>query len=129
MAGALHWAVRPSFVAYVRDMGGEVEVVAPASEQDGEFVFPSDGEGFAGTVRFTAHGGMLAVTIDRPRIDDGRLTVADGVDRTVFAELTPTGADTWDARLSTSGAAQFGYGPYGPGTALAPVRVAPASAD
>ncbi|MGO2110611.1 MAG: HtaA domain-containing protein [Pseudoclavibacter sp.] len=82
--GELRWAVKASFVGYIRSSGGAIEVLGGARDDDGEFVFARATDGvqfdgdaprgaakFAGSVRFTAHGGMLDLTIADPEIAFG----------------------------------------------------------
>lgn len=79
--GELRWAVKASFVEYVRSNGGQIELAGGARDEDGEFAFPRGVDGlqfdgelprgtakFTGSVRFTAHGGMLDLTIANPEI-------------------------------------------------------------
>lgn len=92
--GELRWAVKGSFLDYVRSNGGTITLLGDASEEDGEYVFPRtvdgvqfDGETprgtakFGGGVRFEAHGGMLDVMISEPSIEfrerDARLVALD----------------------------------------------------
>lgn len=142
-AARLHWAIKPSFVAYIEALpDGGVELLdGVICGADGVFVFPaSEAAGeleFTGAVRFRGHQGVLDVTIREPRIEsvDGaiRVTVAVGAERVHFATATgPLLSE--DDDLSTpalaatdDGAALLG-GVYQPGTELEPFHVYGAAA-
>src|ERR1700722_13727149 len=152
---ALTWAVKASFLAYVNRMRGRITLVKPAYPAAAGFAFPhapaadraegggaapGAGEravpvgelGFTGGVAFSAHGGMLDVTLAEPVIVfDGQgalLTVAGlarpgGGTRAVIATLAdgpsaPTGETTAFVPLLTEdGSVLFG-GVYPPGEAM-----------
>ncbi|GAA4773565.1 HtaA domain-containing protein [Citricoccus nitrophenolicus] len=88
----LAWAVKESFVAYIRNSrDGQVTVEDGAGvTPDGRFLFPLEGIGqnatehqlaFRGKVRFRAHFGLLSVTLETPRLllrpDAAELAVTD----------------------------------------------------
>ncbi|MGW1547240.1 HtaA domain-containing protein [Streptomyces sp. NPDC002346] len=89
----LAWGVKASFRDYVRQAEGAMEVRGKATHGPDGFVFPAvdssqfdpvSGLGelrFEGEVHFTAHHGMLSVTVADPRIAIGPtgavLTVLD----------------------------------------------------
>lgn len=162
---ALTWTVKASFLAYVNRMRGRITLVEPAYPGAGGFAFPhapaayrdgdGDGDGaadagkrnfpvgelaFAGGVAFSAHGGMLDVTLAEPvLVVDGQgtlLTVVDmahpgGGTRVVIATLAsglPAHAEETVAfvpLLTEDGSALFGR-VYPPGEAMDPLLV-PAS--
>lgn len=84
----LTWGVKQSFVAYVESLeDGLIELVAPATRSDDEFVFTLDPDAsdfdpetqsgslqFSGSVIFTGYFGTMRVEINNPllRIADGR---------------------------------------------------------
>jgi hypothetical protein len=93
--GSLHWAVKPSFVRYVRTVAaGRCEAVDGATESAaGVFEFPlvefsEQAEGrvlsFGGGVRFSAHHGFLDVDLREleltltPQCADLRIAAAEG---------------------------------------------------
>jgi hypothetical protein len=131
--GALVWGVLESFVDYVRAVGGEVAVVAPASlDPEGRFVFPLSAEDggaarYGGAVRFEAHGGALALDIVEPwltappdrvlSIAGSRATNSEG-ERLDFAEVAPDGS----TRLSSMATVAFDFR-YRSGHPLAPVEI------
>lgn len=92
--GQLRWAIKDSFIDYVRRGGGTIELRDGALEFDGAFVFPRRADdarmeegrprgtaAFGGSVQFQAHGGMLDVVIGAPRVIFGatrsRLVITD----------------------------------------------------
>ncbi|SHN12936.1 HtaA domain-containing protein [Cryptosporangium aurantiacum] len=132
----LRWAIKRSFVDYVRRMPdgkGFVSAGAfPAGPHD--IVFPPEAAGrrtapdgtaerywtFHGDVRFSGHFGMLFVQFAEPRIDlrgeQGELSIADGSERLSLATLriapVPTDEDVelWagtEVALTESGAGLF----------------------
>lgn len=140
--GAMRWAVKESFLRYVRVIAaGEIGVVGGASEDgSGAFEWPlgkssRHGKGrelaFAGSVRFVAHGGFLDVDIRDPALrlspGGGVLSVAGSepsgrVEIATIGEATE-GAYGWPAlvpRLTDAGVAFFGD-VYPAGTELAPI--------
>jgi len=157
---ALTWAVKASFLGYVNRMRGRITLVKPAYPAAAGFAFPyapaayraeggaaapDAGEralpaaelAFTGGVAFSAHGGMLDVTLAEPVLvfdDDGTLlTVADmrrpgtGI-RAVIATLASTPPAPTDETialvplLTQDGAALFG-GVYPPGEAMDPLFI------
>jgi hypothetical protein len=160
---ALTWAVKASFLAYVSRMRGRITLVEPAYPAAAGFAFPhapvayrgeaggtapDAGEravpvgelAFTGGVAFSAHGGMLDVTLAEPvLVFDGKgtlLTVADiarpgSGTRRVIATLAcgpyaPTDETiAFVPLLTEDGSALFGS-VYPPGEALDPLFV-PAS--
>lgn len=78
----LLWGVHASFREYLQRLSdGRTEVSDGAVLlDDGRVLFPAlDGSPgrFAGAVHFTGHHGMLALTLARPQLTDGALTVDD----------------------------------------------------
>jgi hypothetical protein len=131
----LLWAIKRSFVAYVRRMPdgqgsihdgavplGEDTILFPATEATS-----ADGDTFAfrGDVRFRGHGGMLFVRVAAPVItvrgDRAELSIEDPYARAdaervplVTLQLVegpaPEGAQVWlgsDVRLTEAGAVLF----------------------
>lgn len=143
-AAELRWSIRTSFRSYVLGVGGETDVEDPAVDDGTEFRFPFDAEassdselGYRGSVRITAHEGLLNVLIADPRIHVGpeglRLTVAavDGT-RLALAGLQPSepqiadGLVRWaelPARLTPEGVAVFDFN-YPAGAELSAVTFA-----
>ncbi|WP_460774683.1 HtaA domain-containing protein [Microbacterium sp. GXF7504] len=125
----LVWGVKASLLAYVRGMGGgAVETTGVVKEPSG-FAFPgTDGDGhtFSGSVRLTAHGGIMDVTLADPAIvPDGehwQLTVAHGDGRLAVAAIDAlTDRDGFlvaSGTVMTAEGANLFAGPYGPGTPL-----------
>jgi hypothetical protein len=68
----LSWAIKDSFLAYVRRSAGTITLVAPARPGDSGFEFPqlhpaTGGQlSFGGGVACSAHGGMLDVVFAEP---------------------------------------------------------------
>lgn len=111
---ALEWGVKQSFRNYVAGSGGLTEVDGGAEQTpEGTFVFPAADEGldvadgkvsgaggFAGEVRFDAHGGMLKVRLNDLRVeigpDGGALTVDDRGVRVAVAKLNLQAAELAD---------------------------------
>lgn len=149
---ALTWGVKQSFRAYVEGAGGTIEAGAGAARAaDGGFTFAAapdssltlDPEGrlagrglFLGEVQFTAHGGMLKVSLVDPILEIGEagalLTVADHPTRTyrleaakldLAAATTEAGELTLPAALMMFGSQWLGDH-YPAGAALDPVRLA-----
>ncbi|MCU1480403.1 MAG: hypothetical protein JWQ19_1189 [Subtercola sp.] len=143
----LHWAIKSSFVAYVRGMpDGRVVLGGGAREEGGVFVFPQAGDGenraaeatpsetFTGTVLFEGHDGLMRVEFRDPAIVevDGRtvLTLADSAApdaRLTFATLD-LGPGIHSPRpgthvaLTPDGADLF-FGPYEEGTPFDDLRL------
>lgn len=145
--GVLRWAVKPSFVHYVRmiaagscDVRGGAEIGA-----DGAFEFPvlrvvesPDGWtlSFQGSVHFSAHRGYLDVNIGELCLeftpDGGALSIATSSGgRSVIANTAPARPTTADAVLRWSqlvptltqhGVAVFGD-VYPSGTELSPIDI------
>lgn len=108
--GWLTWALRPSLISYVQRSGGAVSYGAPATWTDDGFRFPAMSDGplrFAGEASLRAHGGLLAVDLVDPQVEDDRgrllLTVSNLARnrRTAFAELVETERDPKRTALST----------------------------
>lgn len=147
----LRWALRTSFRQYVKSLPDGRETVGDGArlEEDGRINFPpehaetSDGTashvlGFAGSIAFEGHAGVLDVKLHTPRIDfvvGGRSTVSvmsAGSARWVIAAFTgweDVGARVVIAepRLSWAGASVLG-GVYEAGDLLDPIEIGPADA-
>lgn len=80
--GELRWGVKESFRNYVGGSiaHGTIEVAAPATTDEAEFVFPQTahdwdpdtslgGAAYAGLVQFTGHDGALDLTIANPEVE------------------------------------------------------------
>ncbi|MES2343270.1 MAG: HtaA domain-containing protein [Pseudomonadota bacterium] len=149
---ALTWGVKQSFRAYVEGAGGTIEAGAGAARtDDGGFTFAAapdsgltldaggrlTGRGvFLGEVQFTAHGGMLKVSLVDPILEIGEagaiLTLADHPTRTYRLEAAkldlaatapdPTGGLILPAALMMFGSQWLGDH-YPAGAALDPVRL------
>lgn len=150
---ALTWGVKQSFRAYVEGAGGTIETREGAVRtDDGGFTFAAapdsaltlDAEGrltgrgiFLGEVQFTAHGGMLKVSLVDPILEIGEagavLTLADHPTRTYRLEAAkldlaattpdPAGGFLLPAALMMFGSQWLGDH-YPAGAALDPVRLA-----
>ncbi|MDR5701605.1 HtaA domain-containing protein [Agromyces aerolatus] len=74
-ARGLHWAVKESFIGYIRGLeDGAIETFDGCEQREGGFEFPGesakDGEHlFSGGVRFTGFAGMLDVRLVDPMIE------------------------------------------------------------
>lgn len=149
----LAWAVKDSFVAYIRNSrDGHITVEDGAgATPDGRFLFPLEGIGrnstehqlaFRGKVHFRAHFGLLSVIVESPRLllrpDTAELGVTDhqGGWRHLAHLVLPAPLDDgpaclWadaPAGLAEAGVELFGD-TYGEGEPLAPVTLRlPASA-
>jgi hypothetical protein len=148
----LAWGVKDSFLQYIRGMrDGDIRWGSGAAvTSGGEFFFPLVDirrvEGarvlsFRGVVTFTAHRGLLSVTIAHPRLrlrsDSADLVIrVGGVEDTIAGvELPPQIQDgdvaMWlnsTVALAENGATLFG-GTYSKGEQMAPLTVrAPARA-
>ena len=136
----LRWSVKSSFWQYVQNAGGTVEALAPWTLADGYVMAPVRVEraGDAlrieadGGIRFTAHGGRLAVTlrdlslvlagdgatlsIQDPEAPPARLEIAKGAVR--------RDDDLWaiESALSFFGCRLFSD-VYQPGEALDPIHL------
>ena len=157
---ALTWAVKASFLGYVNRMRGRITLVQPAYPAAAGFAFPyapagyrAEGGGaapdageracpaaelaFAGGVAFSAHGGLLDVTLAEPVLvfdDDGALLTVVGPGRpgsgiraviATLASVAPAPADEAIALvplLTADGAALFGS-VYPPGEAMDPLFI------
>lgn len=135
---ALHWKVKASFVEYVARFG-EIRLGAGARAGESGFVFPrvssaDESIRFSGHVEFTAHEGLLAVSIVDPWIqsdgnrsfvtivdpaarasNDGRIRIAE-----IDGEVDDVPGSTYDAQLSAAGEMLFDFR-YRAGEQLAPV--------
>lgn len=140
------WSVKDSFLQYIRGMrdGDIIWTAGAAVTSTGEFFFPLAGVdqvggatilSFRGTVTFTAHHGMLSVSLSQPRIiiqgEHAHLTVeAGGVGQHIATiDLPPVIQDgdvtmwlTCAVHLSGVGPEQFG-GSYADGEELAPLTI------
>lgn len=147
------WAVKRSFVGYVsavpdgRTLVGEGAAITSDSDFHFPFSHASESEPgamslhFAGVVAFTAHHGMLTVSLRRPRLalsgTGGRLLIASTGGEVPIARLvlpdahTARDVTTWSdvpTTLTREGSAVFG-GFYAEGEELAPLTIRiPASA-
>lgn len=142
MGFSLAWGVKQSFRSYVEGSGGEIVADAGATRAaDGTFLFeatagsdlsldggaPSGTGRFRGRVSFTAHGGLLSVTLTDPWIeaaDDGWvLSIAEtATRRTAIARLGPVTDGALPAATTLDGMMILGDH-YPPGTPLDPVRL------
>lgn len=141
-APSLTWAVKHSFVDYVRRFG-EIRLSADVVEGPMGFVFPaappaSVGDEFVlrfkGRVDFTAHAGLLSASVIDPEVtftgDTGQLTTAtltaigDVGDRLILAQIDmpPETFDRYPARLSVQGTMFFDFR-YPTGEDLAPIVI------
>lgn len=138
----LRWGVKQSFRAYVEAMGGAISADAGAARaDDGGFVFAAaedsdlvaDDGGLSGTgrfrgrVAFSAHGGMLSVTLVDPWVEaaaDGWvLSIAEtATRRTAIAKLGVLEGGAMGAVTTLDGMMILGDH-YPPGTALDEVRL------
>lgn len=130
-APSLTWAIKATFISYVIDSGGTVETEGTVQNEHGFTFAGSDiDDAYTGVVRFSAHGGALAVVIADPQIrrsgDLIDITVAiEGDERIVLAVLEDdetTGPGIYSARLTKEGSTLFD-GIYPTGLQLDPVRV------
>ncbi|MDZ4372402.1 MAG: HtaA domain-containing protein [Phenylobacterium sp.] len=144
----LAWGVKQSFRAYVEGSGGSIDTLDGATRAvDGTLVFEATGDSdlavgpdgaptgtgrFQGQVKFTAHGGMLSVTLSDPWVEarDGGLVLSiaeTATRRTAIATLGaaapgPEGAVEIPAAMTLDGMMIVGDH-YPPGTPLDPVRL------
>jgi Htaa len=87
--GRLRWAVKESFIDYVRKLSdGTIETFEGCEADDGAFVFAGDSAGdggvsFSGGIHFKGFAGMLDVRLVDPMIEE------DGVDKTLTALVGP----------------------------------------
>ncbi|MCX4816327.1 HtaA domain-containing protein [Streptomyces sp. NBC_01239] len=139
-AEALRWAVKDSFIRYVRTVAGTCEATGEARlDADGVFTFPvigsereADSEvlAFGGGARFHAHGGFLDIEFGALELwltpEGGALHVRTAAnERVALATMEPAGSDGGDTlvpHLTDAGAAVFGN-VYAVGTELAPLSV------
>jgi len=140
MITELTWPIKESLLGYLEMMEARIETRGADRTPEG-FCFPVDPDAagvewlvFVGEVHITAHGGLLDVTIARPRIGrDGdhavlRSTSARGeigLARLLDypqddAGLRQDGGVLTDVALTMDGAALLG-GVYAPWTRLAPI--------
>jgi hypothetical protein len=139
----LNWGVKRSLLEYVNDVDGEILIEAPAHQpESGLFSFPvhsSETVGdsrvltFIGAVRITAHGGLMSIPINAPRLElsgqMGTLSVtSDSGASLLMVELRKSETDDedkgdlWVASLSPQGAPLFG-GVYHAGTEMDSLRL------
>lgn len=148
--GRLVWGVKQSFRGYVEASGGTITVGGGAERTaDGAFAFgPGEGDltvgpdgapagtgGFAGEVKFEAHGGMLSVFLADPQVTvaggEASLSVADSAARgrrvtivklDLAAATRDGGALVLPAVTTLDGMFLLGDH-YPPGTPVDPVRL------
>jgi len=140
--GPLRWAVKESFIDYIRRLDdGTIDVFDGCSLDDGVFLFPGESERdgsmlFRGGVRFTGFAGMLDVRIVDPLVEtagaEGAFSALVGppsiAARVTLAMLEGAPSrrshQRWTAspRLTFEGARIFGD-VYPVGTELAPLIV------
>jgi|GEM_PF-3310356 len=135
----LEWGLRRSFVAYVERLPDGVVRASGDAVRDGDvFRLPgrrlaSGGFAFDGVLRFSAHAGVLDVTLDAIRVEAGELSAVVAGTRVPIAELGASAevgaadADAVVARfdsvvLGDDGAAVLG-GVYPVGASADPVTV------
>jgi hypothetical protein len=142
--GRLRWAVKESFLDYVRGLSdGTIDTFDGCEVEDGVFVFAGESAGdgglsFTGGIQFTGFAGMLDVRLVDPMIE------GDGIDTTVTALVGPKsiaarvaiatvesagplrGGAAWTAtpKLTFEGVRVFGD-VYQVGTELAPLVLEP----
>jgi hypothetical protein len=145
--GGLLWAFHPGFAAYVARLAdGRIDVDGGAQLQpDGGILFPFTPDAPAlhgtGSVHFTGHHGLLAVTLANPAVvgtgSSAVLVIDDPFnagERLAFAQLgepasrqaatAPAPACYLAPRLTEEGADLF-FGHYREGTPLAPLQIHP----
>jgi hypothetical protein len=87
--GRLRWAVKESFIDYVRGLSdGTIETFDGCEAGDGAFVFAGESAGdgglfFTGGLQFTGFAGMLDVRLVDPMIE------GEGVGKTLSALVGP----------------------------------------
>jgi len=125
-AGSLSWAISSSFTEYIlgSTAKGSVAVTNGATRSGGLFQFgqatgstydPATGTGtvtYAGSVRFTGHGGILDVTIANPQVritspNAAMLSVTSAGSRVDFATLDLSAA----VRLTANGTVTYSKAP------------------
>lgn len=140
------WSVKDSFLQYIRGMrDGDISWSAGAAvTSSGEFFFPlADVRrtptgamlSFRGIVTFTAHHGLLSVSVRQPRIAlrdglaDLSISVGEAEEKIATLSLPPQIQDgdvaMWlncPAELAASGPELFG-GTYADGEPLAPLTI------
>ena len=132
-AGDLVWGIRRAFVSYVEQVGGTIQVFAPASRAgEGPFKFPrattEPGAHFSGLVEFSAHGDALKLRIGNPSVewDDvrGAMLIVDAPPNhpTTRVPIATLGTDG-SAALTREGTELFDF-QYPEGTPLDPVSCA-----
>ena len=137
----LIWPIKQTFVEYIEGMNdGHVRTDGGARRlEDGAFFFPlladtPREQEFGGSVHFTGHYGMLALSIVEPRLVRGpehfTLTIADPDSddgRLTFAEVEDS-TDGLVPRLTRDGADLF-FDNYRAGTALDPLERVPVNIE
>lgn len=136
----LCWSVKSSFWRYVQNAGGTVEALAPWTLADGYVSAPVrvDRSGdtlriqAAGGIRFTAHGGRLAVTLRDLSLglagDRAALSIQDPEAPSEHLEIAKGTVrrddDLWviESALGFFGCRLFGD-VYQPGEALDPIHL------
>jgi hypothetical protein len=134
----LVWSIKNSFLDYVQNMpDGVVAVRGGAYRTDRGFHFPrkvnNEGLDFLGSVHFTGHQGLLAVTVAsprfRPRLDGWTLQIEDSFDAGGWLDFVDvdalsapgTGSPT-TPRLLEGGVDLF-FDQYPLGTAMDPLYI------
>jgi hypothetical protein len=131
----LVWPIRQSFVDYVEQLDGVIATSPDVARTNEGFVFQGDaregGLRFAGSVSFTAHEGMLDLTISDPELilstpSAGTLSITVRGAREILATLAmvKNRSISRHARpvLTVSGARLF-HGGYQPGDPLDDLEV------
>lgn len=139
-AGALLWAVKDSFLEYVRALDdGEISVSRGAKVVEDRFEFPRESGPagavlrFVGTAALRGHAYLLSTDVRDPWIefenDDGVVTISgprDGAPRFTIARFSGVerGQSVWRIQptLTTDGAYWLG-GYYTEGSQLAPIAI------
>lgn len=126
----LLWGVHARLRGYLERLeDGRIEVSDGALiEPDQRIFFPAMAEEpgcFAGAVHFTGHHGMLALTLARPQLKDGLLTVEDPFpDSVPGARLDVVVVHETDGTTTlTEAGADLFLGTYAPGMSFDPVTV------
>ncbi|MEV1130479.1 HtaA domain-containing protein [Agromyces sp. NPDC049794] len=141
MLSSLGWPIKESLLDYLAALEDATVEVDGAERTTNGFHFPvdssrADGASFQGTVRMTAHGGMLNVEIGFPQIvrvgsdvmlrvstPSGAIDLARILDYPADdALLLHSGGVVADIALTTAGSALLGN-VYGPWTRLAPMTL------
>lgn len=130
------WGIKASLRDYLADVEAEVTVEEPARRLETGFAFTqgvaSESDGgtllqFQGSVHIFAHGGLMDVLLDTPRLrlqdGSGALEIHAPSESLSIANLTPSQQENqWTATLTSAGAKLFG-GNYPSGTLLDPISL------